>query len=444
MKDLTEGKPILLIMSLALPMLIGNIFQQIYSVVDTIIVGRYLGEAALAGVGSTGTLTHVLICFLFGLGTGASLIIAQAFGKQAYDELAKTIVSLIFTGIIFSTVIAILGSLLCRPILILLSVPDNVINYSVDYLRVIFIFVYAQVAYNASAGILRSLGDTKTPLYALIISCITNVILDITFIINLNLGVKGVAFATVISQTFSALFCINAIYKKRHLLGLNNVSLRPDKVYISKIIHTGFPSAFQSCMIALGSLSVQRLINSYGSSAMAGFTAANKVDSITIQIVIAVCSSLSIYTGQNMGKGNIERIKKGMYETLLVMVSTCILLAIIIPNSRYFLMSVFLDKSTSAEAIEIGAMYLSIIGIAYVIAGVMNTYLNVLKGAGDVNTCMVAGLTELSGKIIFAYLLSSFIGIKGIWLATPISWGCGCIIPVVRYYSGKWKYKKLL
>jgi len=444
MKNLTEGKPIVLIMSLAIPMLIGNIFQQIYSIVDTIIVGRHLGEAALAGVGSTGTLTHVLVCFLFGLGTGASLIIAQAFGKQAYDELAKTVVALIFTGVVLSTVIAVLGAVFCRPLLTLLAVPDNVIDYSVGYLRIIFIFVYAQVAYNASAGILRSLGDTKTPLYALIISCISNVILDITFIIFLDMGVKGAALATVISQGLSAFFCIRAIYKKKDLLGFKNITFRPEKLYIKKIINTGFPSAFQSCMIALGGLSVQRLINSYGSSAMAGFTAANKVDSITIQIVIAVCSSLSIYTGQNMGKGNIERIKKGMYQTLIVLVSVCIALAIIIPNSRYFLMGIFLDKEASAEAIEIGALYLSIIGIAYVIAGVMNTYLNVLKGAGDVNTCMIAGLTELSGRIVFAYLLSYFIGIKGIWLATPISWGCGCIIPVVRYYSGKWMSKKLL
>lgn len=444
MKDLTEGNPLKLILSLAIPMLIGNIFQQIYSITDTIIVGRYLGEEALAGVGSTGTLTSVLICFLFGLGTGASLIIAQAFGQKAYIQLKKTIVALIYTGIILSTIIALLGTVLCMPLLRILSVPEDVIDYSAAYLRIIFIFVYASVAYNASAGILRSLGDTKTPLFALIISCLSNIALDIIFIILLNLGVKGAAFATVISQALSAFYCIRAIYRKRELLGFDSVDFKPELDYVKKIVSTGFPSALQSCMISFGSLSVQRLINSYGSSAMAGFVAANKVDSITIQIVIAICSALSIYTGQNMGKGNMERIKKGMYQTLVVMVSICICLAVIVPSSRYYLMGIFLDKDASSEAIEIGALYLSIIGIAYIIAGVMNTYLNVLKGAGDVNTCMIAGLTELSGKILFAYVLSGFLGIKGIWIATPVSWGCGCIIPVLRYYSGKWTGKRLI
>ena len=444
MKNLTEGKPINLILSLAIPMLIGNIFQQIYNVVDTVVVGRYLGEEALAGVGSTGTLTGVLLAFVYGLGTGAGLIIAQAFGKQAKKELNDTIVALTITSFLFSLVVTGIGFFAVKPLLVFLKVPDESIEYALPYLRIMFIFCFASVAYNASSGILRSLGDSKTPLFALIISSFTNIFLDILFTLYLGFGVRGVAFATIIAQVLSCIFNIVNLYRRRNIFGIEDLKPIFNQKYVKKIIKTGFPSAFQSCMISLGGLSVQRLINSFGSSVMAAYVAANKVDSIAIQIVVAISTSLSIYTGQNIGKGNLKRVKEGLYQTLLIMLMACIILAILIPCFRYELMGIFLDEETSTKAISIGATYLSIIGIAYIIAGVMNTYLNVIKGAGDVNTCMVAGLTELFGRILFAYLLSNYLGFLGIWLATPISWGCGCIIPVVRYYSGKWKTKTLV
>ncbi len=218
---------------------------------------------------------------------------------------------------------------------------------------------------------------------------------------------------------------------------------RPEKEYVKLIVRTGFPAAFQSCMISLGGMSVQRLVNSFGSSVMAAYVAANRVDSVAIQVIVSIGNALSVFTGQNIGQNRYDRIKEALYKTLAVMDAASALIAVAVLVFRTELMTLFLDANESGKAIEIGCTYLTIIGVAYVIAGIMQSYQNVIRGAGDVNTCMVAGLTELSGRIIFAYLLSGILGVTGIWIATPLSWSCGCIIPVIRYYSGKWKNKKL-
>lgn len=444
MKDMTQGSPAKLIIGFALPMLIGNIFQQIYNVVDTMIVGQYLGEEALAGVGSTGTLTCFLLALVMGLCNGAGLVVAQCFGCRNTDKMKKAVISLIWVAGILTVFVAFLGIFASRFFLKLLSVPNNVIEYSSEYLRIIYSFVLGSVAYNGASAILRSTGDSRTPLFALIAASLLNVFLDIFFIVSCKMGVAGAAYATVVSQHLSAIICIVYIVKKRHDIGLSNMQLHADKGSILLIIKTGFPSAFQSCMISLGGMSVQRLINSYGASVMAAYVAANRIDSVAIQVIVSIGTALSVFTGQNMGNNNFQRIHEGLRRTLVMMMLASISIALFVLVLRNTLMGIFLDSSASAKAIEIGATYLSIIGIAYIIAGIMQSYQNVIRGSGDVNTCMVAGLTELAGRIVFAYLLASKIGVTGIWIATPISWGCGCIIPVIRYYSGKWKSKKLI
>ena len=446
MKDMTKGNPTGLILGFAIPMLIGNIFQQIYNVVDTIIVGRYLGEDALAGVGSTGTLTFFLLALVAGLCNGAGLVIAQCVGSKDTQKLKEAVVALVWTAGIMTAIVSILGLSCSKFFLMLLSVPDNVIDYSTEYLTIIYTFVIGSVIYNGASSILRSTGDSRTPLIALIAGSLLNVVLDIVFIVEFNMGVAGAAYATILSQLLSALICVTYLIKKRKYIGLTAINWQPNKEAVMLIIKTGFPSAFQSCMISLGGMSVQKLVNSYGSSVMAAYVAANRIDSIAIQVIVSIGTALSVFTGQNMGQNNFKRIHDGLRKTLVMMMLASISIAILVLVFRYELMSVFLDSDTSAEATSIGSTYLSIIGIAYVIAGIMQSYQNVIRGAGDVNTCMVAGLTELAGRIVFAYLLS--VGFKlgptGIWIATPISWGCGCVIPVVRYYSGKWKLKKLV
>ena len=443
MKDMTQGKPLKLIIGFAIPMLIGNIFQQVYNVADTMIVGRYLGENALAGVGSTGTLTYFLLALVSGMCNGAGLVIAQCFGCGNKERLAKVVTSLIWVAGVLTCIVALIGMFCSEFFLRLLSVPDDVIGYSVEYLHIIYTFVFGSVIYNGCAAILNSVGDSKTPLRAVIVSSIVNIGLDIFFIVKCNLSVAGAAYATIAAQCVSALICFAKIMKIRGEIGLVHMKVKPEKEYVKLIARTGFPAAFQSCMISLGGMSVQRLVNSFGSSVMAAYVAANRVDSVAIQVIVSIGTALSVFTGQNIGQNRYDRIKEGLYKTLAVMVGASIFIAAMVLIFRVQLMTLFLDANESGKAIEIGCRYLTIIGVAYVIAGIMQSYQNVIRGAGDVNTCMVAGLTELSGRIVFAYLLSSLIGVTGIWIATPLSWSCGCIIPVIRYYSGKWKNKKL-
>lgn len=271
MKDMTQGNPTRLIISFAIPMLIGNIFQQIYNVADTIIVGRFLGASALAGVGSTGTLTCFLTALVIGLCNGAGLVAAQCFGCRNTEKLKQVIVALIWTAGSLTIVVSLLGIFASGFFLRLLSVPEDVIDYSITYLRIIYSFVIGSVIYNGAASLLRSTGDSKTPLYAVIASSLVNVCLDLLFILVCDLGVAGAAYATILSQCMSAAICVISLYRKRRELGITKLNWRADRSSIWLIIRTGFPSAFQSCMISLGGMSVQRLVNSYGSSVMAAY-----------------------------------------------------------------------------------------------------------------------------------------------------------------------------
>ncbi len=444
-KDMTEGKPLKLIISFAIPMLIGNIFQQIYNLVDAAVVGRYVGENALAAVGSTGSMMLFLVAFIIGLSGGAGIIISQYFGSKQYDKLKKTVVALFYLITVLTAVAMLIGNLGLDWFLELLEVPveNNVRADAKSYMSIMFKFIFCMTAFNGLASILRSVGDSKTPLYALSAASVINIGLDLLFVIAFDMGVKGVAYATVIAQFVSALICFVQLIRHRKEMYLTDMDWKPDLHIAMLIVKTGVPSAFQSCMISLGGMSVQRLVNAAGSSAIAAYTASTKIDTIAIQVVISISNALAVFAGQNVGIGNYDRIKVALKDTLKVMVGVCVAIAVIVLFTKSYLLMIFLDPAEAGEAIAIGEVYLSIIGIAYVIAGIMQSYQNVIRGAGDVQICMVAGLAELGARILFAYLLVGPLGTTGIWLATPLSWGCGCIIPVARYYSGKWKTKRI-
>lgn len=442
--DLTKGNPLRLILSFSVPMLIGNIFQQVYNFVDAAVVGRFVGADSLAAVGSTGTILSVMVCLMMGLTNGAGIIISQCFGSRNFDEMRKTVTGLIYTVVILSLVTSAAGIIFARPILRLLSTPAEVIDEAVLYITIIFAFTLAMAIYNAAGAILRNLGDSRTPLYALILSSLLNAGMDLLFVVVFKLGVAGAAMATVISQIVSALFCIIHIVRYREQLNLKGITFKTTKLSIIRIFRTGLPAALESCLISLGTMSVQRLVNSFGAMTMAGYTAATKIDSIAIAPVVSIGTSLSVFSGQNMGAGNIERIKKGLYQTLAALICICAVLAIIIVLFRHKLLALFLDINYAARAVEIGGKYLATVSVAYIVAAVMRTYLNVLRGAGDVNISAISGIMELSGRIIFAYILVNYLGSTGIWLATPLAWAMGASVPVIRYYSGKWKTKKLI
>lgn len=438
-KDMTSGNPVRLLAGFAAPMLIGNIFQQLYSFMDTIIVGKYLGADALAGIGSTGTVTFFMTCLITGLCNGAGIIVAQCFGAEKYDRMRESIIALAYITGILTLLVTIAGKALVSFFATALNVPEAINGYFSSYLEIVFTFIIGNMFYNMAATILRSVGDSRTPLYTLIVASFVNIGLDLLFILKFKMGIAGAAYATIISQWMSAGLCFLHLYRKRKEIHLEHMPKKPNRHMIGLIFKTGLPSAFQSCAISIGSMSVQRLINSYGEAAMAAYAAATKLDTIAIQVVCSLGAAMSVFTSQNMGKKDFARIKKGLHATMAMMMVSCIAIALLVLCFKEQAMRIFLDADAAKEAIAIGESYLSIIGIAYVIAGVMNSYLNLIRGAGDVNVGLMAGMFELTGRIFFAYLLSPILGLNGIWLATPLSWGCGCIIPVVRYYTGKWK-----
>jgi Na+-driven multidrug efflux pump len=269
-------------------------------------------------------------------------------------------------------------------------------------------------------------------------------VLDILFVVGFGWAVSGAALATIIAQAISAAACVVYLIKNKTDFHLEGLKIRADRESTINILRTGVPAALQSSMIAIGNMSVQRLINSFGTMALAAYTAATKIDSLAIMVVVTMGMSLSVYCGQNIGAERYDRIKQGLYKTLIFVLSYCLVLALVMMFFGKNLLSLFLDSSQASEAIEIGTQYLKIIGIAYFMAGIMRCYLNVVHGTGDVNVSMLTGLAELAVRVIASYILVIPFGLTGLWIAIPVSWGCGSIIPVIRYYSGKWKTKALI
>ena len=444
--DMTQGKPMKQLLRFALPIMAGNLFQQLYNVVDTAVVGKFVGADALAAVGTTGTIMFFFKTWIMGLFNGSGVIMAQYWGSKKYKDFKEVAAAIIRITLVMTAVIALMGLLLAPHMLKLIKVPEDILPDSKLYLRICLCFCLFGAVYNASSVILRSVGDSRTPFKAMVTASIVNICLDLLLVLYFKLGVAGVAIATIVAQCCSATICLGHILRHKEEMQLEGVLKVNGTAKIGQICRIGIPTAVQSCMISVGGMSVQGLVNSYGKDVMAAYTTSQRIDSVTIQVIVAIGNAMSVFTGQNIGSKNYERIRQGLRDTLKLMMGASVCLAVIVLFGRYGLLSLFLDPVKDAKAIEYAGQYLSIIGIAYMIAGVMNSYLNVIRGAGDVKTSVTAGFAELAGRIVFAFLLSGPVGLGvfGIWMATPLSWACGCIIPVIGYYKGSWKYKSVV
>lgn len=443
-KNMNEGNPAKLILTFAGPMILGNIFQQFYNMIDAIVVGRFVGANALAAVGSSGSTNFLLISLMMGLTNGASIIIAQYFGHGDFKTMRKSIVALLHIILVVGILTSIVGVSASRAILTALHTPEVILDDAVLFMQVFFAGVLTMAVYNMCSAVLRSIGDSKTPLLSLVLSTFVNIVLDLLFVVVFHLGVAGVAVATLIAQFCSAAFCIFVIIKKHPVLHIQKDEFHVDSLLIGKILKLGVPTALQSSLIAIGNMSVQSLVNSCGEMTVAAYTAATKIDSIAIQPIVSVGTAMSIFTGQNIGGGNIDRIKKALRQILMIMIAGCIVVASLIVALRVPLLSLFLNKNEAYEAILIGSKYLQIVCVAYVIAGIMQTFLNIIRGAGDVYASVTAGMIELITRVSFSYLLIHYLGSTGLWFAIPLSWGMACIVTIFFYLSGRWKTKTVI
>ncbi|CAI3652256.1 MATE family efflux transporter [Clostridium neonatale] len=431
-KDMTTGNPVKLILFFSIPLLIGNVFQQFYSMVDTIIVGRYVGVQALAAVGVTGSLSFLILGFTFGLTGGFSVIIAQRFGANDEDGLRKSVATSTILSIISTIIITLASMLSAKPVLSLMNTPDDIINDATIYIIIIYAGTCATVFYNMIAGILRSLGDSKTPLYFLILSSILNIILDLFFILNFNMGVRGAAYATVIAQGISGILCLIYALKKYPILRLKKEDWIWDKNFALKHLNVGIPMALQFSITATGLMVLQTALNAFGSTVIAAYTAASKVEQIVTQPGISFGTTMATYCGQNLGAGKYDRIKEGVKKGSIITIMVSIIAAVVLFVFGKSLSTLFIS-SDQIEALNYSKQYLNTVAAFLPILGMLFIYRNSLQGIGDAFIPMMAGVAELVARVIVAFTFPAFIGYIGICLASPFAW-IGATIPMAIKY----------
>ena len=431
-KDLTHGSPIKLILLFALPMLAGNVFQQFYSMADTIVVGQYIGVQALAAVGATGGITFFVLGFMMGLSNGFSVIVAQRFGSKDEKGVRKAVGNIIVLSLIFGIIMTILSTLGSRMILELLSTPSDIIEYSHNYLSVIFAGLLATMSYNLIAAILRSLGDSKTPLIFLIIAAGLNVVLDILFITQFGMHVEGTAYATIISQAFSFVLCIFYTKKRYPILHLSKDDLKLDMGLCRQLLKIAVPGALSTSITAFGVMVLQGTINQLGSDIVAAYTAGTKVDQFFTMPTMTLGMAMATFAGQNLGAGRIDRVKKGLKQTFFVSVGYSILGGVALVTFGEFFIKLFVSNANSV-VMEAAMQYLKIIAIFCWALALIFLFRSTIQGLGNGFIPMLTGFIELGARVLVAITLSKVWGFTGICLASPIAWLAGDVILIISY-----------
>lgn len=439
MKDLTQGKESKLIFFFALPMLIGNVLQQLYNTVDGIIVGRVIGKTALAAVGVSFPIMFLLVSLLMGVGMGATILISQFYGAKDYDNVIKTIDTIMITNYIMAIGITILGIAVTKPILIALKTPPEVLPEAAAYLKVIFIGMIGMVGYNLVSAILRGLGDSKTPLYFMIIATLLNIVLDIVFIMVLNFGVAGAAWATIISQMVSFIVGIIYLNKKNEVIKFSLKNVQFDKKLLIESLRIGLPTGIQQMLVSLSFILLQGIINSFGTIVIAAYTAGSRIQAFGIMPAMNINMAVSSFTGQNLGAGKNHRVKNGYIAALKISLWIAVATIVLIFAAGKFLISLF---NESVEVIQIGYEYLMIVSPFFIVGSIMFITMGVLRGSGDTMAVMIISIAALWGvRLPAAKLLSDQIGYTGIFWSIGIDWTTGAIMTVIYYLTGRWKTK---
>lgn len=433
--DMTQGSPFKLFIWFSIPLLIGNVFQQLYSMVDTMIVGNFLGEEALAAVGSTGSMFFLVNGFLLGLTSGFSVMVAQRFGAKDEEGVKNAIASNITLTVVITFVVTLVMLLLKTPLLRLMNTPENVFDYANAYITVIYAGIFTQAFYNMSAGILRALGDSKTPLYFLMIASIVNILLDLLFIVKFDMGVAGAAYATNIAQGLSALLCLGYSYRRFQILRLKKEDFKVPTSYYRTHFRIGLPMALQFSITAMGIMTLQSAINIFGSSVMAAYTAASKVIQLVMQPLVTYGVSTATFVGQNLGAGLYHRIREGVKTITLISIATSIVSSIVLVAFGKTLVGFFLDHP-SQEVLGYAEQVLGYAALFLIPLGLIFVYRNALQGMGQSFVPMMAGVFELIARAVVAYTLPAFIGFAGICLADPAAW-LSAFIPLVIVYTIK-------
>lgn len=444
-KDMTTGAPWKVILIFCIPMLLGNVFQQFYNMVDTIIVGRYVGENALAAVGSTGSIVFLVLGFAQGIAGGFGVWAAQAFGARDYRVLRSYVATSILLGVAVSILLSVLTVSCARPLLLLMQTPDNIIADAARYVIIIFAGIIATMFYNISAGILRAVGDSKTPLYFLIIASVLNIILDLFFIINLNQGVAGAAYATVLSQGVSAVLCLEFMFRKFHFLRLTKIDWQIRLKTAIKLLNVGLPMALQFSITAVGVMVMQAAINSFGSTVVASYTAASKVQQLATQPMVTLGTAMATYAGQNFGASRYDRLKEGAIAAVKIAVGVTLFAMAMVWLIGEPFMRLFCENP-SEEMLSYGMKFLHIVSFFFLPLAILFVFRNVLQGIGRGLVPLLAGVAEMVMRVWVAFFLAKPFGYTGICMADPAAW-IGAAVPLCiayLYHQNLWKKKGFL
>lgn len=447
--DMTVGTPWKSILVFTLPMLIGNIAQQLYNTVDTIVVGKYVGDNALSAVGSAGPILNLLLVLFIGISAGASIMVAQYFGAKNRDALSYTIGNCITVTAICCIALILVFSPLIRPILVMMNTPDSIIDWCADYLLINLIGMAGMAYYNILSGVIRGLGDSFSALIYLLVATVINIVLDLLFVAGFGLGVPGVALATVIAQIVSSILCLLKLSRMREYFDFGKQYFKPKAQYIKTIVRLGLPSGLTQAIFSSASLIVQSLTNSFGEQFIAANVVIMRVDGFAMMPNFSFGTALTTYAGQNVGAGLYDRVTKGAKQGTLMAVLTSTLITGAILLFGKPLMGIFTD---TAELVELSYDLMKILAVGYIAVAVTQSLSGIMRGAGDTMTPMwISMITTVIVRVPLAYGISYLTrtpelpnGIREcIQISLLISWVLGAVLTVIFYARGKWKNKAI-
>lgn len=430
----------------ALPMILGNLFQQFYNMADSVIVGRFVGEEALAAVGASYSLTTVFIMIAIGGGIGASVITSQYLGAKSYAKMKTSVYTALITFAAVSVILGVFGLVMCERILTALKTPGNIMADAVLYLRIYFAGLPFLFMYNILSAVFNSMGDSRTPLYLLIFSSILNIFLDLIMVLIFGLGVSGVAIATVMAQGLSAVISFALLMRKlrQYNIGEAKKAEAYSRAMLKNMVKIAIPSMLQQSIVSIGMLLVQSVINSFGSSALAGYTSGIRIESICIVPMIAAGNAVSTFTAQNLGAGQAKRVKQGYKAAYFIIMGFAIATCVILSAFHSQIIAAFIDAGSGAEAFAIGNEYLAFIRFFFVFIGFKAITDGVLRGAGDVVVFTLANLVNLAIRIFISFHYAPVWGIQAVWYAVPMGWVANYIISFAWLLTGKWSRKKII
>ncbi|MFR8236911.1 MAG: MATE family efflux transporter [Dorea sp.] len=433
-RDMTTGAPGKIILNFTIPIFIGNMFQQLYSMVDTIIVGKFVGNEALAAVGSCGTLMFLILGFLIGLTAGFMVITSQHYGSGNMRAMRQSVASAAILSAVISVLMTLCSMLMMKQILHLMNTPEDIYQEAYGYIMVICGGIAAQVLYNLLASILRALGDSKVPLYFLILAAFLNIVLDLVFIIVFHMGAAGAALATVISQGASGILCLVYIIKKVPELHLRKEDWKFGRSMAIWQMKIGIPMALQYSITAIGTIMVQSALNMLGSLSVAGFAAANKIEQLVTQAYVAIGTTMATYCAQNTGAGRIDRVRQGFRAAMVIASIYAVVTGLMAIFGGKYLTVLFVSENLP-QIMELVDIYMKCIGAVFIPLAVVNIYRNGIQGMGYGLLPMMAGVAELIGRGVVALIAASRKSYVGACLANPAAWLFAGALLLIMYFS---------